>query len=67
MKILHTSDWHLGRTLEQNSLHEAHTLYINHLIEVIEVHKVDAQIDIIRNVSLPLNQLSTLIKSRGGV
>jgi len=42
MKILHTSDWHLGRTLEQNSLHEAHTLYINHLIEVIEEHKVDA-------------------------
>ena len=42
MRILHTSDWHLGRTLEQNSLHEAHTLFINHLIEVIEEHKVDA-------------------------
>jgi exonuclease SbcD len=42
MRILHTSDWHLGRTLEQNSLNEAHTLYIEHLIEVIEEHKVDA-------------------------
>lgn len=42
MKLLHTSDWHLGRTLEQNSLHEAHELYINHLVDVIKEHQVDA-------------------------
>lgn len=42
MKLLHTSDWHIGRTLEKNSLEDAHALYFDHLVEIVQEHNVDA-------------------------
>ncbi|AMM19099.1 exonuclease sbcCD subunit D [Frondihabitans sp. PAMC 28766] len=41
MRILHTSDWHLGRTLHGVDLHEAHTVFLDHLVEVARDRDVD--------------------------
>ncbi|MGO1581817.1 MAG: exonuclease SbcCD subunit D [Actinomycetaceae bacterium] len=42
MRILHTSDWHLGRTLHGVDLTDAHADYLDHLVEVVRSEKVDA-------------------------
>lgn len=42
MRILHTSDWHLGRTLHGVDLHEHHAAFLDHLVEVVEAESVDA-------------------------
>ncbi|MGC5628403.1 exonuclease SbcCD subunit D [Georgenia sp. Z1344] len=42
MRILHTSDWHLGRTLHGVDLTEAHQAYLDHLVEVVAAERVDA-------------------------
>ena len=45
MKILHTSDWHLGRRLEGASLAEPHEHFLNWLIEdFLPVHKPDLMV-----------------------
>ena len=41
MRILHTSDWHLGRSLAGFDLLPAQLTYIEHLIEVVKKEKVD--------------------------
>lgn len=41
MRILHTSDWHLGRTFHQASLLEAQREFIDRLISTIEAEAVD--------------------------
>lgn len=42
MRILHTSDWHLGRTLHGVDLGSAHDLFLDHLVDVVEQEEVDA-------------------------
>ncbi|MEO6472364.1 MAG: exonuclease SbcCD subunit D [Aeromicrobium sp.] len=42
MRILHTSDWHLGRTLHGFDLHEHQEIFLDHLAEVVKDHQVDA-------------------------
>ncbi len=42
MRILHTSDWHLGRTFHGVDLHDDQAAYIDHLVAVIQEHKIDA-------------------------
>ncbi|MFJ5848276.1 exonuclease SbcCD subunit D [Streptomyces sp. NPDC092903] len=42
MKILHTSDWHLGRSFHRVSLLEAQAAYLDHLVAVVRDHEVDA-------------------------
>ena len=42
MKILHTSDWHLGRTLHSFDLHDHQEIFLDHLVEVVKQRKVDA-------------------------
>lgn len=42
MRLLHTSDWHLGRTLHGVDLTSAHEAWIDHLEEVVRSEKVDA-------------------------
>ncbi len=42
MRLLHTSDWHLGRTLFQTSLHTAHEAFLAWLLETAVEQKVDA-------------------------
>ncbi|AET65899.1 exonuclease SbcD [Desulfosporosinus orientis DSM 765] len=41
MRILHTSDWHLGRTLEGRSRLEEQVMFINELCGIVEDEAVD--------------------------
>lgn len=42
MKILHTSDWHLGRTLHGENLHAFQEQFHDFLVEAVREHAVDA-------------------------
>ena len=42
MRLLHTSDWHLGRRLHGVSLQRAHELVLDQLVEVVRSERVDA-------------------------
>lgn len=42
MRILHTSDWHLGRNFHRVSLLDAQRAFLDHLTRVVEEHAVDA-------------------------
>lgn len=42
MKILHTSDWHLGRSLHSHRRYEEFEAFLDWLISTIEQEKVDA-------------------------
>src|ERR1700712_1193055 len=41
MRILHTSDWHLGRSFHGEDLLAAQAAYVNHLIETVDSQQVD--------------------------
>ncbi|MER6119653.1 exonuclease SbcCD subunit D [Streptomyces sp. NPDC001743] len=41
MRILHTSDWHLGRSFHRVSLHEAQAAYLDHLVATVRDQEVD--------------------------
>lgn len=41
MRLLHTSDWHLGRTLHGVNLHAAQQAVVDHLVEVVAAEEVD--------------------------
>lgn len=42
MRILHTSDWHLGRTLHGVDLLEHQAAYLDHLVDLVRDERVDA-------------------------
>jgi exonuclease SbcD len=42
VRLLHTSDWHLGRTLFQTSLRSAHEAFLAWLLETAQEQQVDA-------------------------
>jgi exonuclease SbcD len=42
MRVLHTSDWHLGRSLHRADLRAAQSAFLDHLVEVARAEKVDA-------------------------
>lgn len=42
MRILHTSDWHLGRTLHGVDLLEHQAAHVDHLVELTRSERVDA-------------------------
>ena len=42
MRILHTSDWHLGRTFHGRVLDDAHAAFSDHLVELVTTESVDA-------------------------
>lgn len=42
VKILHTSDWHLGRTLHGVDMHQHQAAFLDHLVDVVETRSVDA-------------------------
>lgn len=42
MRILHTSDWHLGRTFHGRVLDDAHAVFADHLVELARTEAVDA-------------------------
>ena len=41
MRILHTSDWHLGRPFHGEDLLAAQRVYVDHLIRTVEAYEVD--------------------------
>ncbi len=41
MRILHTSDWHLGRSFHREDLLGHQGAFVDHLLEVVETEKVD--------------------------
>jgi len=41
MKILHTSDWHLGQSLHFQSRDDEHSLFLDWLFEVIQKEQID--------------------------
>ena len=42
MKILHTSDWHLGRALDGRKRYDEYEAFLNWLAELIEIRDIDA-------------------------
>jgi len=42
MRLLHTSDWHLGRSFHRVGLLAAQAAYLDHLVEVVRAERVDA-------------------------
>lgn len=41
MKILHTADWHIGKILHRQDLHEDISIFFNWLITFIQTEKID--------------------------
>ena len=41
MRILHTSDWHLGRSFHRVGMLDAQAAYIDHLLAVVAAEQVD--------------------------
>lgn len=41
MRILHTSDWHLGRSFHREGLLGAQAAFVDHLVETVEAESVD--------------------------
>jgi DNA repair protein SbcD/Mre11 len=42
MRFLHTSDWHLGRSLHRADLRDAQAAFLDHLVETARSERVDA-------------------------
>ena len=42
MRLLHTSDWHLGRSLHRADMRAAQSAFLDHLVDVTRAEKVDA-------------------------
>lgn len=66
MKILHTSDWHLGKKLEQFSRHEEQIEVLHEIEEIANKNKVDAILiagDIFDTFNPPVESLELLYKS----
>jgi DNA repair protein SbcD/Mre11 len=42
MRLLHTSDWHLGRSLHRADLRSAQSAFLDHLVTTARAEKVDA-------------------------
>src|SRR5208282_5829349 len=41
MRLLHTSDWHLGRSLHRADLRAAQAAFLDHLVSVVRAEKVE--------------------------
>lgn len=41
MRILHTSDWHLGRSFHREGMLGHQAAYVDHLVETVEAERVD--------------------------
>ncbi|PBC69669.1 exodeoxyribonuclease I subunit D [Streptomyces sp. TLI_235] len=42
MRLLHTSDWHLGRTFHRESLIDAQRTFLDHLLTIVQTRNIDA-------------------------
>src|SRR3954468_14558373 len=41
MRILHTSDWHLGRSFHREGMLDAQSAFVDHLVDVVASESVD--------------------------
>ena len=41
MRILHTSDWHLGRSFHGVDLTDTQAAFVDHLLETVRAQQVD--------------------------
>ncbi|MGQ0631465.1 MAG: exonuclease SbcCD subunit D [Sporichthyaceae bacterium] len=41
MRMLHTSDWHLGRSLHRADLHGAQAAFVDHLVATVRAERID--------------------------
>ncbi|MBB6449126.1 exonuclease SbcD [Geomicrobium halophilum] len=58
MRILHTADWHLGRTLEGRDRMPEHEAFIDELVEIVDEYDIDAVLiagDIFDSTNPPAN------------
>jgi exonuclease SbcD len=42
MRLLHTSDWHLGRSLHRADLRTAQETFLDHMVDTVRAERVDA-------------------------
>ena len=42
MRLLHTSDWHLGRNLHREDLLPAQRAFVDHLVDTVRAERIDA-------------------------
>ncbi|QJW35389.1 exonuclease SbcCD subunit D [Cellulosimicrobium protaetiae] len=66
MRILHTSDWHLGRTLHGVDLLEHQAAHLDHLVELTRTESVDAVVvagDVYDRAIPPVDAVSLLSDS----
>jgi DNA repair protein SbcD/Mre11 len=42
VRLIHTSDWHLGRSFHRVGLLDAQAAFVDHLVEVVRAERVDA-------------------------
>lgn len=42
VRILHTSDWHLGRTLHGVDMHQHQEAFLDHLVDLVQTRDIDA-------------------------
>lgn len=62
LRILHTSDWHLGHTLHDLGREQEHAAFLHFLLEVIREHRVDALLiagDIFESANPPASAQAT--------
>jgi len=60
-RLLHTADWHLGKTLNDQSREEEHTLFLEWLLTSIDQYEVDAVLlagDVFDSANPPQSALS---------
>nr|NLI51069.1 exonuclease SbcCD subunit D [Propionibacterium sp.] len=63
MRILHTADWHLGRTLHGVDLAPAHAAFLDHLVDTVRAERVDVVViagDVYDRAFPPLESVSLL-------
>ena len=73
MRLLHTSDWHLGRRLHGADLTDAHEAWVDHVVEVVREQRVDVVLvagDVFDRAIPPVEALATweraLLRARRG-
>ncbi len=68
MRILHTSDWHLGRSLHQHDLHGAQVDALAQIVTIAEAERVDVTIiagDIFDRAVPPVEAVTLFVETIG--
>ena len=70
MRLLHTSDWHLGRTLHGVDLLDHQAAHLDHLVEVVRSEGVDAVLvagDVYDRAVPPVEAVTLLSEAGNGI